>query len=124
MDSLYQEHILDHYKHPRNKREMDDADVVQRGKNVSCGDDLTWYVKWEEKGGSQRVADVSFSGYGCALSQSGASMLSLVLKGKTKEEVAALTREDMLALFHADIGHMREKCALLPLSTIKELLKQ
>lgn len=123
MDSLYQAHILEHYKRPHNKRRIEDADLVHRGKNVSCGDDLTWYIKWKKEGGVDRVADVAFDGYGCAISQAGASLLSEVLLGKSREEIAALTREDMLALLHVDVSHMREKCAMLPLSTMREMLE-
>ena len=122
MDSLYQAHIFEHYKHPHNKRRIEDADVVHRGKNVSCGDDLTWYIKWEE-GGTAKVDDASFEGYGCAISQSAASLLSDKLKGMSKEEILALSREDILALLHVDISLMREKCAMLALSTLKEMLQ-
>lgn len=122
MDTLYQAHILEHYKHPHNKREIKDADIVHRGKNVSCGDDLTWYLKWEKSNGIERVADSAFLGYGCAISQSAASILSDVLRGKTREEIAAINREAMLALLHVEIGHMREKCAMLALQTVKEMI--
>lgn len=123
MDSLYQAHILEHYKHPHNKRHIADADLEHRGKNVSCGDDLTWYIKWIEEGGKERVADIAFDGYGCAISQSAASMLSDVFKGKTREDMLMFSREDMLNVLHVEISHMREKCAMLALSTVKEMLE-
>jgi nitrogen fixation NifU-like protein len=113
---------LEHYKHPHNKRRIDGADLIHRGKNVSCGDDLTWYIKWGEES-APKVADASFEGYGCAISQSAASMLSDKLMGMSKAEVLALSREDILALLHVDISPMREKCAMLALSTIQEMLK-
>ncbi|HXK37720.1 MAG TPA: SUF system NifU family Fe-S cluster assembly protein [Candidatus Paceibacterota bacterium] len=121
MDSLYQAHILEHYKHPHHKQVMNDADLMHRGKNVSCGDDLTWYIKWEE-GNIKKVSEASFDGYGCAISQAAASLLSDKLRGMTEEEIKSLTREDMLALLHVDIGPMREKCAMLALNTLKEMI--
>ncbi len=119
MDSLYQEHILEHYKHPHNRRRMEDFDVKHKGVNVSCGDDLTLYLKWGEGGG---LADVSFEGFGCAISQSGASMLTDKIKGMTKEGMLALGAPDMYALYGTTISPQREKCALLALQTLHETL--
>lgn len=121
MDPLYQEHILDHYKHPHNRRLMENADIVQRGENVSCGDDMVLYLKWDEAGA---LADVSFEGFGCAISQSGASMMTDKIKGMTKEELSRFSPEDMYALFGVEISPQREKCALLALSTLREALAQ
>ena len=119
MDSLYQENILEHYKHPHNKRRMEDTDVVQKGNNASCGDDLVLYLKWST---DSTLADVSFEGFGCAISQSGASMLTDKVKGLSKEEMLSLTAEDMYELYGVAIGPQREKCAMLALGTLKEAL--
>jgi nitrogen fixation NifU-like protein len=120
MDSLYQENILEHYKHPHNKRRMEGADVVQKGNNASCGDDLVLYLKWSTDG---TLADVSFEGFGCAISQSGASMLTDKVKGLSKEEMRSLTDKDMYALYGVAIGPQREKCALLALGTLMDALR-
>ena len=119
MDTLYQENILEHYKHPHNKGRMEDFDIKHKGVNVSCGDDLTLYLKW---GGDGKLAKVSFEGFGCAISQSGASMLSDKIKGMTKEEMLVLVPADMYALYGVIITPQREKCALLALHTLKECL--
>jgi nitrogen fixation NifU-like protein len=121
MDSLYQENILEHYKHPHNRRRMEDADVVQKGHNASCGDDLVLYLKWST---DSTLADVSFEGFGCAISQSGASMLSDKIKGLSREEMLALTVKDMYELYGVDIGPQREKCAMLALNTLIEAVTQ
>lgn len=118
MDPLYQEHILDHYKHPHNKRRMEDADTVQKGFNTSCGDDLVLYLKWD----GDVLQDVSFEGFGCAISQSGASMLTDKIKGMTKAALVQFSPEDMYALYGIEISPQREKCALLSLSTLREAL--
>lgn len=118
MDSLYQEHILEHYKHPHNRRRMEDFDVKHKGMNVSCGDDLTLYLKWQD----DALTDVSFEGFGCAISQSGASMLTDKIKGMTKEELLALTTSDMYALYGITISPQREECALLALRTLHRAL--
>lgn len=120
MDPLYQENILDHYKHPRNRRLMEHADVVQKGHNASCGDDLLLYLKWN----GDTLADVSFEGFGCAISQSGASMLTEKIKGMNKNDIAKLEAKDMYELYGAEIGPSREKCAMLALGTLNAALRK
>lgn len=124
MDSLYQEHILEHYRHPHNKRKMEDFDIRYRGENPSCGDDLTFYIKWggDVLSPEKQIADISFSGFGCAISQAGASMLTDLVKGWDGKQVASFTREEMYRLYGVDISPQREKCALLALNTLKEAL--
>ncbi len=119
MDSLYQEHILEHYKHPHNRARMDDYDIKHKGVNVSCGDDLTLYLKWGTEG---KLANITFEGFGCAISQSGASMLTDTVKGMTKKDMLLLSSADMYALYGITISAQREKCALLALHTLKEAL--
>jgi len=85
LDELYKEVILDHYKNPRNKREMPDAELSCSRNNPLCGDEITVFV--HEEGG--KVLDVSFVGQGCSISQSSASMMTESVAGKTRDEVAA-----------------------------------
>lgn len=125
MDPLYQEHILEHYRHPHNKRKMEEFDIRYRGENPSCGDDLTLYIKWQGDAlapEGKRIADVSFSGFGCAISQAGASMLTDLVKGWDGKQVEAFTQEDMYRLYGVDISPQREQCALLALNTLKEAI--
>jgi nitrogen fixation NifU-like protein len=84
--ALYQEVLLDHSKHPHNFRAMADASRSAQGYNPLCGDKVTLYIKLE----GDRIADVSFQGTGCAISTASASILTQVLKGKTREEAEAL----------------------------------
>ncbi len=119
MDPLYQEHILEHYKHPHNRRRMEDFDVRQKGENISCGDDLVLYLKWN----GDVLEDVSFEGFGCAISQSGASMLTDKIKGRTKLDIAKLNENDIYKLYGTVISPQREKCALLALSTLHQALR-
>jgi nitrogen fixation NifU-like protein len=119
MDPLYQENILDHYKHPHNRAFMENADITQKGHNASCGDDLTLYLKWE----SETLKDISFEGFGCAISQSGASMLTDKVKGMTRETIAKLPPETMYELYGVEIGPQREKCAMLAYNTLQESIK-
>ena len=83
---LYQEIIMDHNRHPRNYRKMEDATHVLDGRNPVCGDHYKIYLKVEEG----IVKDVSFEGDGCAISKASASVMTQVVKGKTVEEAKHL----------------------------------
>lgn len=88
---LYQEVILDHNKNPRNYRAMDDATRTVEGYNPLCGDHYTVFVKMD----GDVITDVSFQGAGCAISKASASVMSSIVKGKTKAEA-----EHMFETFH------------------------
>jgi|SRR6267378_1555478 len=83
---LYQEVILDHNKSPRNFRTMAHADRRVEGYNPLCGDHYTIYLKID----GDVIADVSFEGKGCAISKASASVMSSVVKGKSKAEAELL----------------------------------
>ena len=83
LDELYKEVILDHYKNPRNKREMPGAELSCSKNNPLCGDEITVFV--HEDGG--KVLDVAFVGQGCSISQSSASMMTEAVVGKSRDEV-------------------------------------
>ena len=101
LNDLYQEVILEHNKNPRNFREIAEADKTATGNNPLCGDALRVYVDME----GDTVKDVSFKGSGCAISKASASMMTQVVKGKTKEEAEVLFDE-----FHRMVlGEMDEE---------------
>jgi nitrogen fixation protein NifU and related proteins len=83
---LYQEVILDHNKSPRNFRKMDDATRHLEGYNPLCGDHYTIYLKMD----GDRILDLSFEGAGCAISKASASVMSSMVKGKTRDEAEAM----------------------------------
>ena len=89
--ALYEQVILEHNKKPRNFREMPDATRKLEGFNPLCGDHFTLYLKLN----GDVVEDVSFSGAGCAISKSSASLMTTLVKGKTKKEA-----ESLFAAFH------------------------
>ncbi|MFC1720976.1 iron-sulfur cluster assembly scaffold protein [Patescibacteria group bacterium] len=135
MSDLYQQHILDHYRNPRNKREIFDADVIERGKNASCGDDLTLYLKFTVRtdgsidhtsngtGDGEVVEDVAFGGDGCAISTAAASLLTEKIKGMKKEEIRLLTPADIYDMLGVPISAGRSRCALLAYEAIERGLK-
>ena len=86
LHDLYQEVILDHCKHPHNRRPMAEATGTAQGFNPLCGDKVTLYVKLD----GERIADVCFEGSGCAISTASASLLTQTVKGKLLAEADAL----------------------------------
>ncbi|MGI8469106.1 MAG: Fe-S cluster assembly sulfur transfer protein SufU [Pyrinomonadaceae bacterium] len=101
LNDLYQEVILDHNKNPRNFREIENADKWADGNNPLCGDALRVYVEME----NDCVKDVAFKGSGCAISKASASMMTQIVKGKSKAEAEILFDE-----FHRMVlGEMDEE---------------
>ena len=115
MDDLYRENILEHYKRPRNWGELEDADLEFEDVNPLCGDELKVQLKIDDG----RVADVRFSGHGCAISQAAASMASEEVVGMPVDDLIRLDRDFVLDLLGIDISATRIKCALLSLKVLK-----
>jgi nitrogen fixation protein NifU and related proteins len=120
MDDLYRENILQHYKNPHNfsppSPELEDADLEAEDLNPLCGDELKVQLKLD---GDDRIADVRFSGHGCAISQASASMASDEIIGMPIEDLLKLDRSFVLDLLGIDISATRLKCALLSLKVLK-----
>lgn len=116
---IYQDQILDHYKHPRNKGNLERATHQARESNPLCGDDITLLLQVE---GSDRIKDIRFEGAGCAISQASASMLTERLKGKTLEEARSLGKEEILRMLGIPLSAVRMKCALLALQVLHEAI--
>jgi nitrogen fixation NifU-like protein len=85
MRELYTQVIMDHYQRPRNRGELERADLEEHLLNPLCGDEVTVYANLS--GG--KVADVKFDGRGCSISQASASMMTERLMGKSCEEAEA-----------------------------------
>ena len=90
LEDLYREIILDHYRNPRNRGELE-APPAHRveGFNPLCGDEIVVYLEVDDNG---RIDNIKIGGQGCSISQSSASMMSAAVKGKTVEEARQLTR--------------------------------
>ena len=90
LEDLYREIILDHYRNPRNRGELDVPPAHRvEGFNPLCGDEIVVFLDIDDAG---VVQDVRISGQGCSISQSSASMMSAAIKGKTLAEARALLR--------------------------------
>ncbi|MBI1239644.1 MAG: SUF system NifU family Fe-S cluster assembly protein [Alphaproteobacteria bacterium] len=135
---LYQEIILDHARHPRNAGVLADPTAKADGHNPLCGDRVTLYLHRDTDG---RIDGISFEGKGCAISQASTSLMTELVKGKTKEEIDALMtgflhlvkgepeselseedREQLEVMAGVKDFPMRVKCATLPWHTLKSAL--
>ena len=136
LSNLYQELLLDHYRRPRNRGKLPNYDVCIEKKNPLCGDEITLQIDFE----GDTVANVGFTGQGCAISQASASMMTQLLKGRSRAEVEALARRvtemlhgDDAAARDAALGDLRAlagvsrlpvrlKCAMLAWGALAEAL--
>lgn len=116
MDDFYKEYILDHYRNPRNFGHLEHPTAVAEDLNPLCGDKIQMELL---VGADGKIADVRFTGKGCAISQASASMLTETLKGKTLEEVAHLSHDVVLENVGIGISPTRMKCAMLGLKVAK-----
>jgi nitrogen fixation NifU-like protein len=120
MDDLYREYILEHYKRPHNwsppAPELASPDLEFEDNNPLCGDELRVQIALDE---DRRVAELRFSGHGCAISQAAASMASDEVRGMRIDDVLALDKSFVLELLGIEISATRMKCALLSLKVLK-----
>ena len=147
LEDLYREIILDHYRTPRNRGELDTPPAVRSdGHNPLCGDEITVYLAVDGTGDDAVVSDVKISGQGCSISQSSASMMSQAVIGKSVGEVRGLLRrfKSMMSIegideqpgdTDIDLGDLealqgvvkfpvRIKCAVLGWNTLAQALDE
>ena len=135
LDDIYKEVILDHYKHPRNKRELPGAELRCTANNPLCGDEVTVYAHLDDG----HVAEIAFQGAGCSISQSSASMMTEAVQGKTVREARDLATGfrrmmageaepdesdfgDLVALKGVVKYPIRIKCAVLAWDVLQDAL--
>lgn len=92
LEDLYREIILDHYRTPRNRGELEPPATKVDGHNPLCGDEISVYLAVEGTGDDAVVSDIKIGGQGCSISQSSASMMTKAVMGKPVSEVAAVMR--------------------------------
>jgi nitrogen fixation NifU-like protein len=106
---LYQEVIIDHSRHPRNFGVLPDANHRKEGFNPLCGDKLTLSIL-EQNG---IVEKIHFEGSGCAISVASASLMTEVLKGKTRAEVEAIFADFHQLMMHGHDAVLEERLGKL-----------
>jgi len=147
LDDLYREIILDHYRTPRNRGELESPPAFEsRGHNPLCGDEVTLYLLIDGQGDDAIVSDIKIDGQGCSISQSSGSMMTQAVIGKPVKEVQAMLRRfktlmgiegielqqgdddiplgDLEALQGVVKFPVRIKCAVLSWNTLAQALDQ
>jgi nitrogen fixation NifU-like protein len=115
-DDIYREIILDHYRNPRNKGKLPEADISTHDSNPLCGDEIDIHMKIQ----GDRIMDIKFEGRGCAISQASASMLTEMVINKPLTSVKDIAKMDILEnIGLTNLGPARIKCALLALKVMK-----
>ncbi len=115
-ESIYREQIIDLYEHPLNYGQLETADWSYEEDNPLCGDVIRIDVKLDDQ---NRVAEVAWSGDGCAISQAAASLLTEEIKGMKLDEVRTFDKDELLNLIGVKLSMARVKCALLSLKVLK-----
>ena len=106
LTDLYQHVILDHNKRPRNRGRLPTANRVAHGENPTCGDQCHVFLRME----GDRIAEISFDGSGCAISQASASIMTTQIKGKTRAEAEKLYQEDEKRKLVDGLGEFNDDC--------------
>ena len=138
LNSLYQQLILEHYRNPRNKAELEDKTVEIHMANPVCGDEIRLQLRIED----DHIAEAKFVGQGCSISQAAISMMTAKIQGASLSDAEALA-ERFTALMHGDtdvakdkrLGDLRAlqgvskfpvriKCALIGFDALQEALKK
>ena len=131
LDELYRDIIMDHYRYPRGRKDIPDADIRNEGQNPVCGDEISVALKFA----NDTVEDISVECAGCAISVASGSMLADIIKGKTISEVKIIANTirailkgeeppsnlelgDLAALAGVKNFPVRVKCALLSWTTL------
>lgn len=112
---LYQQELLDHYYHPRNRGTLPHADFSSGEHNPSCGDSVSMQgiVK------NDQLEEIYFQGSGCVISQAAASMVTEKYKNKSLKDILSLDKQNVLDLVGIKLGPTRLKCALLALHALQ-----
>ena len=135
LDDIYKEVILDHYKNPRNKRDLPEAELSCTRNNPLCGDEITVFAHVEDG----KILEATFEGAGCSISQSSASMMTEAVTGVTLDQARGLaatfrsmmagevepdeeTFGDLVALKGVVKYPIRIKCAVLSWDVLQEAL--
>lgn len=113
--AMYREHLLDHYKNPRNKGTIKNPDIIYMDDNPLCGDEIEITAKLNGK----KIKEIRFNGKGCAISQASASMLTETLEGKSLDEVKKFGTDDIVKMLGIELSPIRVKCAVLSLKILQ-----
>ena len=103
---MYSEKVMDHFQHPRNVGEIEDASGVGTVGNAKCGDIMRMYLDIDE---NQVIRDCKFKTFGCGAAVATSSMATELVKGKTIYEALQITNKAVMEAIHAALWDYAEK---------------
>ncbi len=113
--TMYRSRILEHYRDPHNRGEIDDPDIRGERANPSCGDRTEFFARVEDG----KITDARFTGKGCAICTAAASLLTEDVQGRKLDKAEELEFDDMEDLLGVEIEDNREQCATLALEALQ-----
>ncbi|MFH1668550.1 MAG: iron-sulfur cluster assembly scaffold protein [Candidatus Woesearchaeota archaeon] len=115
---MYNEKVMEHFKNPRNAGELADANGCGKVGNPSCGDVMLVQIKVEDG----RITDAKFKTFGCCAAISASDAVCELVKGKTLEEAAKLTKDDIVK-FLGDLPCVKIHCSILGIDGLKKAIE-
>lgn len=115
---LYSEKVMDHFEHPRNLGEMEDADGIGEVGNPKCGDIMKMYIKVKD----DVITDVKFKTYGCGSAVASSSMATEMIKGRTIEEALQLSNKAVTEALDGLPAH-KIHCSVLAEEAVRAAVK-
>jgi nitrogen fixation NifU-like protein len=116
MDDLYRELIIDRYKNPHYRGELDPYNISYEDDNPLCGDKIRIDIRVDK---NDIITEALFTGQGCSISLASADLVIESIIGKSLDDLKQMNKEDVLDLLGIELGPVRLKCALLSLKVIK-----
>ena len=116
---LYSERVMDHFEHPRNVGEIENADGIGQVGNAKCGDIMRMYIKVDE---NEIITDVKFKTFGCGAAIATSSMATELIKGKPVEEALKLTNRAVVEALEG-LPPVKIHCSVLAEEAIKAAIE-
>ncbi len=116
MLDIYGEELINRYEHPHEKGKLENASISMHEENVSCGDNITVYLKIKDG----KIEDAKFDGNGCIISMGSADLLLESIKGKSLKEIEKIGKKELFEIIGIEPGPARLHCATLSLRALKK----
>ncbi|MBU1292188.1 iron-sulfur cluster assembly scaffold protein [Patescibacteria group bacterium] len=114
---MYSKEVIKHFKHPKNMGEMKNPDAVGEVGNPQCGDILKFYIKVDDN----KIKDIKFETLGCAVAIAVSSMMTTMVKGKTLNQAAKITMQDIIKEL-GGLPFFKHHCSSLAIQALKKAI--
>jgi nitrogen fixation NifU-like protein len=118
---MYTQKVMDHFMHPRNMGEIEDADAVGKVGNPICGDMMFLYIKVQERSGKLFIEDIKFKTFGCASAIATSSVITELVKGKGFDKALGLTKDDIIREL-GELPPQKIHCSILAIDALYDAI--